>query len=121
MWYRVVPAIALMEVDAVLRLVNCDLKSISYLSSQLPLLRENQWDAEKQYKVANNVRFNEASGHIKQVLGSVAFQTPHSEEVAAQALERNLMKEATSRINVIRLLEPLPENCTIPAGQWNAQ
>ena len=81
------------EADAVLRLVNCDLKSISYLSSQLPLLRENRWDAEKQYKAANNVRPNEASGHMEQVLGSVAFQIPHSEEVANQALEGNLLRE----------------------------
>ena len=39
----ILSAIALMESDAVLRLVNCDLKSISYLSSQLPLLRESKW------------------------------------------------------------------------------
>ena len=64
----ILSAIALMESDAVLRLVNCDLKSISYLSSQLPLLRESKWDADKQYKVASNVRANEASGHIEQVL-----------------------------------------------------
>ncbi|MCD8248839.1 MAG: ParA family protein [Lachnospiraceae bacterium] len=89
----ILSAIALMEADVVLRLVNCDLKSISYLSSQLPLLRESKWDAEKQYKVASNVRPNEASEHIEQVLGSVAFQIPHSEEVAAQALEGNLLKE----------------------------
>ena len=89
----ILSAIALMEADAVLRLVNCDLKSISYLSSQLTLLRENRWDAEKQYKAANNVRPNEASGHMEQVLGSVAFQIPHSEEVANQALEGNLFKE----------------------------
>lgn len=89
----ILSAIALIESDAVLRLVNCDLKSISYLSSQLPLLKENQWDAEKQYKVASNVRPNEASDHIGQVLGSVAFQIPHSEEVAVQTLEGNLFKE----------------------------
>ena len=89
----ILSAIALMESDAVLRLVNCDLKSISYLSSQLPLLRENKWDAEKQYKIASNVRPNEASGHIEQVLGSVAFQIPHSEEVFSQVLEGNLLKE----------------------------
>ena len=58
-----------------LRLVNCDLKSISYLSSQLPLLKENQWDADKQYKVASNVRPNEASDHIEQVLGSCLLYT----------------------------------------------
>ena len=89
----ILSAIALMEADSVLRLVNCDLKSISYLSSQLPLLRENRWDTEKQYKAANNVRPNEASGHIGQVLGSVTFQIPHSEEVANQMLEGNLFKE----------------------------
>lgn len=89
----ILSVIALMESDAVLRLVNCDLKSISYLSSQLPLLKENKWDAEKQYKVASNVRPGEASDHIEQVLGSVAFQIPHSEEVAAQILEGNLLRE----------------------------
>ena len=89
----ILSAIALMESDAVLRLVNCDLKSISYLSSQLPLLKENLWDADKQYKVASNVRPNEASDHIEQVLGSVTFQLPHSLELAAQVLEGNLFKE----------------------------
>lgn len=93
----ILSAIALMESDAVLRLVNCDLKSISYLSSQLPLLRESKWDADKQYKVASNVRANEASGHIEQVLGSVALQIPHSEEVFAQVLEGNLFTELSMK------------------------
>lgn len=89
----ILSAIALLKSDAVLRMVNCDLKSISYLASQLPLLRESKWDAEKQYRVAANVFPNEASGHMEQVLGSVAFQIPHSGEVAAQVLEGNLLKE----------------------------
>ena len=93
----ILSAIALMESDVVLRLVNCDLKSISYLSSQLPLLRESKWDADKQYKIASNVRANEASGHIEQVLGSVAFQIPHSEEVFAQVLEGNLFTELSMK------------------------
>lgn len=89
----ILSAIALLKSDAVLRMVNCDLKSISYLSSQLPLLKETKWDAEKQYRVAANVYPNEASGHMEQVLGSVAFQIPHSDEVASQVLEGNLFKE----------------------------
>ena len=89
----ILSAISLLESDAVLRLVKCDLKSISYLSSQLPLLKDSQWDAEKQYKVASNVYPNEASEHIERVLGNVAFQIPHSEEVKAQVLEGNLLKE----------------------------
>ena len=89
----ILSAIALLKSDAVLRMVNCDLKSISYLSSQLPLLKESRWDAEKQYRVASNVYPNEASSHMEQVLGSVSFQIPHSGEVAAQVLEGNLLKE----------------------------
>ncbi len=89
----ILSAIALLKSDAVLRMVNCDLKSISYLSSQLPLLKESKWDAEKQYRVASNVCPGEASGHMEQVLGSVSFQIPHSREVASQVLEGDLFKE----------------------------
>ncbi|MFR2336652.1 MAG: ParA family protein, partial [Waltera sp.] len=89
----VLSAVALMEADTVLRLVNCDLKSISYLSSQLPLLRDNKWDADKQLKVASNVKQQEASSHMEQVLGSVSFQIPHSREVETQYLEGDMLAE----------------------------
>ncbi len=89
----ILSAIALMESDSVLRLVNCDLKSISYLSSQLPLLKDHEWDADKQYKVANNVKTYEASGYVEQVLGNVAFQIPYSSEVEQQGLEGDLLKD----------------------------
>ncbi len=87
----ILSAVALMEADTVLRLVNCDLKSISYLSSQLPLLRDNKWDADRQLKVASNVKQQEASSHMEQLLGSVAFQIPHSSEVERQYLEGELL------------------------------
>ena len=73
--------------------MNCDLKSVSYLSSQLPLLKEQKWDADKQYKAASNVKSNQAGEHIEQVLGSVAFQIPHSSELENLALEGNLLGE----------------------------
>lgn len=89
----VLSAVSLMEADSVLRLVNCDLKSISYLSSQLPLLVEQKWDADKQYKVASNVWHFEADENIKQVLGGVTFTIPHSAEVAGQFLSGDLFKD----------------------------
>lgn len=52
----ILSAVSLMEADSVLRLTGCDLKSVSYFSSQLPLLKESKWDADKQYKAASNVR-----------------------------------------------------------------
>lgn len=93
----ILSAVALMEADSVLRLVNCDLKSISYLSSQLPLLRDNKWDADKQYKVASNVKTNEASDHVEQVLGNVTFMLPHSPELANQSLAGNLLADLSLR------------------------
>lgn len=89
----VLSAVSLMEADTVLRLVNCDLKSISYLSSQLPLLKDNKWDADKQLKVASNVKEQEASSHIEQILGSVAFKIPHSSEVETQVLSGEMFGE----------------------------
>lgn len=91
----ILSSIALMESDAVLRLFNCDLKSISYLSSQLPILVENKCDVEKQYKVASNVRSKKFSDQTKKIMSSVTYQflIPHSEEVEKQALERSLLKE----------------------------
>lgn len=89
----ILSAVALMESDAVLRLVNCDLKSISYLSSQLPLLRDSKWDADKQYRVASNVKPNEASEHMEQVLGNVVFSIPHSTEVASHVLSGNVFAD----------------------------
>lgn len=93
----ILSAISLLESDAVLRLVKCDLKSISYLTSQLPLLRDTGWEADKQYKAASDVRANEASDHIEQVLGNVAFQIPHSEELYKQVLEGNLFQELSMK------------------------
>ena len=89
----ILSAVSLMEADAVLRLVNCDLKSISYLSSQLPLLKDSKWDADKQYRVASNVKTNEASEHMEQVLGNVVFKIPHSDEVASHVLAGNLLAD----------------------------
>jgi len=89
----ILSAISLMEADAVLRLANCDLKSVSYLSSQLPLLRDSKWDADKQYKTASNLKPGQAGEHIGQVLGSVAFELPHSPELEAQFLAGSLLSD----------------------------
>jgi cellulose biosynthesis protein BcsQ len=93
--HDILSAVSLLEADSVLRLVNCDLKSVSYLSSQLPLLKDQKWDADKQYKVASNIKANQAGEHIEQVLGSVAFKLPHSDELENLALSGNLLGELT--------------------------
>ena len=89
----ILSAVALMEADSVLRLANADLKSVSYLSSQLPLLRDGKWDADKQYKVASNVKPWQAGEQTGQALGSVAFTLPYSRELEDQYLAGNLLAD----------------------------
>lgn len=89
----ILSAVSLMEADSVLRLVNCDLKSVSYLSSQLPLLNDNSWNAEKQYKAASNIKNGEAGESIESVLGNTVFKIPHSDELENHFLEGDLFQE----------------------------
>jgi len=89
----ILSAVALMEADSVLRLANADLKSVSYLSSQLPLLRDSKWDADKQYKVASNLKLHQAGEQTLQAHGSVAFTLPYSRELEDQYLAGNLLAD----------------------------
>jgi cellulose biosynthesis protein BcsQ len=93
----ILSAVALMKADSVLRLANCDLKSVSYLSSQLPLLQELPWDADKQYKVASNLKPMQAADRLGQLLDSVAFQLPHSTELEEQYLAGTLLSDLSMK------------------------
>lgn len=89
----ILSALALMEADSVLRLTNADLKSISYLSSQLTLLRDSKWDADKQYKVSANVKPQQAQDQTVHALGSSAFTLNYSQELEQQYLAGNLLAD----------------------------
>ncbi len=93
----ILSAVSLIESDAVLRLVSCDLKSISYLNSQLPLLLDNKFNANKQYKAASNVSSFQADDEIEQIVGGVSFKIPHSDEVYKQFLAGNLFGGLTEK------------------------
>lgn len=95
--YDVLSAVALIEADQVLRLVTCSLKSISYLSSQLPLLKDQKWDAEKQVRIVSDVKPNEASNYVEQVFGRISYTLPHSAEVETQVLEGRLFQDLTQK------------------------
>ena len=93
----ILSAVALMEADSVLRLANADLKSISYLSSQLPLLRDAKWDTDKQYKTASNVKSQQARGSHESGAGDSAFTLPHSAELEGQYLAGNLLADLSMK------------------------
>ncbi len=89
----ILSAVSINDADSVLRLVNCDLKSISYLSSQLPLLQNSGYDMEKHYKIASNVKPHHGVEQMSGALGSIAFTIPYSAEVDEQYLSGNLLSE----------------------------
>ena len=68
----VLSAVALLESDAVLRLANCDLKSVSYLSSQLSTLQSAGLDFEKQYKCSSNIQSNHGIEHMGGAMEALA-------------------------------------------------
>lgn len=51
------------------------------------------WHKDEYIKVASNVKQNEAAGSIDQVIGKVKYRIPFSQEVEAQFLEGELLKE----------------------------
>ena len=91
----ILSAVALMEADSILRLANCDPKSVNYFASQLPLLDGPEWDMDKQYKVASNVKSYQAADHIGKVLGDTTFVLPYSQELEEQYLAGNLLADLT--------------------------
>ena len=93
----ILSAVALMEADSVLQLASCDLKSVGYLSNQLPLLGELKWDKDKQYRVASNIKPFQAADRIGQVLGSVVFRLPYSQELEEQYLAGELLADLSMK------------------------
>lgn len=89
----ILSAVALMEADSVLRLASCDLKSVSYFSSQLELLKDHQWETDRQYKIASNVKPHEAGEQMAAALGNTVFQLPYSRELENQFLAGNLLED----------------------------
>ncbi|WP_409968357.1 AAA family ATPase [Bengtsoniella intestinalis] len=83
--------VTLMLADHVLRLANVDLKSVSYFSGQNHLLRAENWDAGKQYKIASNVKPNQTQEQIYNSIGEVAFKLPYSTELEGQFLAGTLL------------------------------
>ena len=93
----ILSTMSLIEADCVLRLINCDLKSISYLSSQLPLLADSKFRSDRQLKVANDVKSIHSRENIEQIIGGVSFTIPHSDLVEKQYLEGELLKNTPEK------------------------
>ena len=66
--------------------------AVATLRLLLPLLADGKFKAEKQIKIANNVKAMHSGENIAQILGGVAFTIPHSDLVEQQYLNGELLK-----------------------------
>ena len=81
----IISTVALEVADEVLRLGSCDLKSISYFRSVLPLLSEPKFDTDKHIKVLSNVRPSQDGEEYKNAFG-VSYTLPY-----VQAIEDKIL------------------------------
>ena len=92
----ILSTLALINADSVLRLMTCELKSVSYYSSQLALLKNSgRWNEEKQYICASNIKYQEETAQIEQSAGSSAFKLWHSDELETQIRTGELLRDLT--------------------------
>jgi MinD-like ATPase involved in chromosome partitioning or flagellar assembly len=89
----VLSALVLEMADKVIRLISCDLKSISYFSSQLPLLADSRFSTEKHIKCASSVKSMQAEQHVSAVFKGVQYSLPYCPEVEEQYLNGDVFKD----------------------------
>ncbi|MDR0819641.1 MAG: ParA family protein [Oscillospiraceae bacterium] len=95
--YDALTLAALKSSDVTFRLVSGELKSVSYYSSQLPLLAELAPNLDAHLRVAANTRPLRFWEHINQTLSRTAFALPYSAEVERQCADGNLLSELKSK------------------------
>ena len=75
---------ALETSDAVLRLGSCDLKGVSYFSSQLPYLSERRFNPDRHIKILSNFKNNQPKNEIKECYGGTEYELPYVPEMEEQ-------------------------------------
>jgi hypothetical protein len=80
----IISTVALEVADEVLRLGSCDLKSVSYFRSVLPLLSEPKFNTDKHIKVLSNVRPSQDGEEYKNAFGGVSYTLPYVQAIDEQ-------------------------------------
>ena len=80
----VLSTVALENADTVLRLCTCDLKSMSYFSSNLPLLADGRFAASQHIRVLSMVKPGQDSGEYSNAYGGVSYTLPYVPELEEQ-------------------------------------
>jgi len=90
-------AVALENADAVLRLCACDLKSISYMSANLPLLADGRFASNRHTRILSAVKPGQDSGEYDNAYGGAAYTLPFVPELEGQFYSARLMDRLCTR------------------------
>lgn len=93
-------AAGLFEADAVLRLVNNDKKSMSFVESQMPLLKSQKWNEAKLFKAISDVEVLQEKGSVMKHSSGVDFKITHSDEVHNQFVQGNLLASLKQKSSI---------------------
>ncbi|GIQ68340.1 hypothetical protein [Xylanibacillus composti] len=88
--------VALELADTVFRFHTCDLKSMMFYASYLPLLSDARFKHAETIPILSNVKPGQDSRTYSQVVGGIRFLLPHVAELEQQALEARLMDSLPS-------------------------
>lgn len=93
----ILSTVALEIADAVLRLGSCDLKGVSYFSSQLPCLFERRFNPDRHIKILSNFKDNQPKTEIKECYGGTSFELPYIAELEEQCNTGRLLEMLKSK------------------------
>lgn len=80
----ILSTVSLEIADAVMRSGSCDLKGVSYFSSQLPCLFERRFNPDRHIKVLSNIKSNQPKNEIRELYAGVKFELPYVAELEEQ-------------------------------------
>lgn len=92
-FFDILSAVVLENADAVLRLCACDLKSLSYFTSALPLLADGRYASTRHIKALSIVKPGQDSGEYSNVFGGASYSLPYVPELEEQFYAGRLTDE----------------------------
>ncbi|WP_342415471.1 hypothetical protein NST83_20425 [Paenibacillus sp. FSL R10-2782] len=101
--------VALELADHVIRLHSCDLKSLMFYASYLPLVTDARFRRASTLSVMSNVKLGQGSREYSQVFGGIQVMLPHVPDLEQQAANARLLedcsgKEATAYSKALKLI-----------------
>lgn len=108
--------VALELADTVFRFHTCDLKSLMFFASHLPLLSDTRFQHADKIPILSNIKPGQDSRTYSQVVGGIQLLLPHVAALEQQALEARLMNSLPSSkdasayqdgiVQMMRLIDP---------------